>query len=77
MNVARAWTKAWAIIRGIDVPDDLPESFVRKYQGKQGIDLTLPKPLKTGHGPKSDNMRQTACSAVTKIKETIFPLLGI
>ncbi|MBW1693838.1 MAG: acetoin utilization protein AcuC [Deltaproteobacteria bacterium] len=77
MNVARAWTKTWAIIKGIDVPDDLPESFVRKYQGKQGIGLTLSEPLKTGHGSASGNIRQTAHSAVTKIKETIFPLLGI
>ncbi|UCD89451.1 MAG: acetoin utilization protein AcuC [Desulfobacterales bacterium] len=77
MNVARAWAKAWAIIKGLDVPDDLPEAFVRKYQGKQGIDLTLSEPLQKGHGPVSDNIRQTAHSAVAKIKETIFPLLGI
>lgn len=77
MNVARAWTKAWAIIKGVDVPDDLPDAFVRKYQGKQGINLILAEPLQKSHGPASDNIRQMAVSAVAKIKETIFPILGI
>jgi acetoin utilization protein AcuC len=26
-NVARAWTLAWAIMNGVDLPEDLPESF--------------------------------------------------
>ena len=28
-NVARAWTLAWAIMNGADLPDDLPESMVK------------------------------------------------
>lgn len=28
-NVARAWTLAWAIMNGVDLPDDLPESMVK------------------------------------------------
>ncbi|MBN2124955.1 MAG: acetoin utilization protein AcuC [Deltaproteobacteria bacterium] len=27
-NVARAWTLAWAIMNGVDLPEDLPESFI-------------------------------------------------
>jgi len=29
-NVARAWTLAWALINGIEAPDDIPEEFIRK-----------------------------------------------
>lgn len=76
MNVARAWTKAWAIIKGVDIPSDLPDAFVRKYQGRQGIDLNLSAPLQKGHGPASDKIRQMATSAVAKIKKTIFPILN-
>jgi acetoin utilization protein AcuC len=77
MNVARAWTKAWAIMRGIEILDDLPDAFVRKYQGGKGIDLELPSSPLNNRRPVSDNITQTAHSAVSKIKETIFPLLGI
>ena len=77
MNVARAWAKTWAIIKGVDLSDDLPDAFVRKYKGWQGIDLGLSSPLLKDHGPVSDNIRQTAHMAVAKTKETIFPLLGI
>jgi acetoin utilization protein AcuC len=77
MNVARAWAKTWATIKGVDIPDDLPDAFVKKYKGWQGIDLNLSTPLLQDRGPVSDNIRQAAHLGVTKIKETIFPLLGI
>ncbi|MDY6988142.1 MAG: acetoin utilization protein AcuC [Thermodesulfobacteriota bacterium] len=28
-NVARAWTLAWAMMNGVDLPDDLPEAMAR------------------------------------------------
>lgn len=30
-NVARAWTLAWALMNGVDLPDELPESFKRRW----------------------------------------------
>ncbi len=30
-NVARAWTLAWAIMNNIDLPDELPRSFLEDY----------------------------------------------
>ncbi len=77
MNVARAWTKVWATIKGVDIPDELPDAFVRKYKGWRGLDLGLSVPLLQDRESVSDNVRQTAHLAVTRIKETIFPLLGI
>ncbi|MBW2170906.1 MAG: acetoin utilization protein AcuC [Deltaproteobacteria bacterium] len=40
-NVARAWTLAWAIMNGIDLPDDLPESMTEPLsaQGLRGKKL--------------------------------------
>jgi acetoin utilization protein AcuC len=33
-NVARAWTLAWAIMNGVELPEDLPESLVHARRGK-------------------------------------------
>ena len=76
MNVAQAWAKAWAIMKGVDVPDALPESFVKKYQKELGPDGSLSKPPVKGRRAASDNVQQMAKLAVAKIKETIFPILG-
>lgn len=29
-NVSRAWTLAWAIMNGVEAPNDIPEEFIRK-----------------------------------------------
>ncbi len=29
-NVARAWTLAWGIMNGVEVPDEIPRSFIQK-----------------------------------------------
>jgi acetoin utilization protein AcuC len=40
-NVARAWTLAWAIMNGVDLPDELPESMLEPLsaQGCRGSEL--------------------------------------
>jgi acetoin utilization protein AcuC len=35
-NVARAWTLAWAIMNGVDLPDDLPDSMVNRLSALGG-----------------------------------------
>lgn len=77
MNVARAWAKAWAIMKGVEVPDALPDSFVKQYQEELGHDFTLSEAPKKVFGAEADNVRQMAESAVTKIKETVFTLLRV
>ena len=76
MNVARAWTKAWAIIKGVEVPDTLPSDFIKKHQTELGQNLTLSDPPYKINGAIAESTRQQASEVVTKIKETIFPLLG-
>ena len=75
-NVARAWTHAWAIMKGAQLPDTLPESFVRQHQSKLGPNLTLSDPSHKAHGAVAERARQLATIVVASIKETIFPILG-
>jgi acetoin utilization protein AcuC len=76
MNVARAWTQSWAIMKGVEIPDRLPLNFVNKHRTELGQKLTLSDlPLKL-KGAVAETARQMASSVIKKIKETVFPLLG-
>jgi acetoin utilization protein AcuC len=76
MNVARAWTQAWAIMKGVEIPDRLPHDFVNKHRTELGQNLTLSDLPIEIKGAVAESVRQMASSVVTKIKETVFPLLG-
>jgi acetoin utilization protein AcuC len=77
MNVARAWTRTWAIMKGIDIPDELPETFIKKYSKELGSVSTLSDPERKIDNFVADHAQQQALSVVARIKETIFPLVGV
>ena len=77
MNVARAWTKAWAIMKGVELPDQLPESFVSEHQSELGQNPTLSDPPHTTHPVIAGRAQALAKSAVERVKETIFPIVGV
>lgn len=77
MNVARAWTMAWAIMKGVELPDDLPEEFVREHKQELGTNLTLSDPPHRIQGVRAESARQLAEAVVARIKENIFPLFGV
>ena len=76
MNVARAWTQAWAIMNGINLPDNLPESFVQQHQAQLGKNLTLSDPVQKTHPVIAARAEALSRSVVDRIKETIFPIIG-
>ena len=76
MNVARAWTKAWAIMKGVNLPDNLPEPFVRQHQAELGQNPTLSGPVQKTHPVIAARAEALAKSLVERIKETIFPIVG-
>ena len=76
MNVARAWTQAWAIMKGVQLPDDLPESFVQQHQSELGPNPSLSDPTQQTHPVVAARTHALAKSVVSQIKETIFPIIG-
>jgi acetoin utilization protein AcuC len=40
-NVARAWTLAWAMMNGVDLPDDLPDAMARHLSKGTAEELKL------------------------------------
>jgi len=71
-NVARAWTIAWAVMNGIDLSDQLPESYLEKAVkvGVRERELRgSPRPIHE----KREDIRAEVKRVVRFIKETIFP----
>jgi acetoin utilization protein AcuC len=77
INVARAWTKAWAVMRGIELPDELPEAFLREHRAEVGLRTTLSDPPVKVTGMAAAQARDLANLVVATIKERIFPLVGV
>jgi acetoin utilization protein AcuC len=77
MNVARAWTKAWAIMKGVHLPDDLPESFVQQHEDELGEHPTLSDPVYPTHPVVAGRAEAVAKSTLNRIKESIFPIVGV
>jgi len=76
MNVARAWTQAWAIMKGIKLPDNLPEPFVQQHQAELGQNPTLSDPTQKTHPVIAARAEALSRSVVERIKDTIFPIIG-
>lgn len=76
VNVARAWTLAWAVINGLEPPDELPESFldiIRPYGYRE-------TKLRDEHYWSEDGRKKEAVTVagqiVDTLKETVLPALS-
>ena len=77
LNVAKGWTQAWAIMKAIEIPGELPAAFVADHPSETQdeadfFDLSFPADT---FG--SDYARETAEEAVSRIKKSVFPVLGL
>ena len=73
-NVARAWTAAWAVLNGVELPSALPASFaadVRRYEFATDSMWDPPDPLPEHRQVRA---REYAQRQVDAIRRTIFPL---
>lgn len=73
LNVARAWTLAWAMFNGVEPPDELPDAFLLtlKSLGLEGSLLRdAPFPGRPG---RVDDARAEADRIITHHKRKLFP----
>jgi len=72
-NVARAWTLAWAVMNGIELKDELPESFL-KEAARMGIEERelRGRPKARLDSQNKDNRAEME-RVVHYIKEAVFP----
>jgi acetoin utilization protein AcuC len=70
-NVARAWTLAWAIMNGVDLPDDLPESMLKPLctRGRRGQKLRDPE----HQSPWQEKCRRHMQECLEYLETKVFP----
>jgi acetoin utilization protein AcuC len=72
-NVARAWTSAWAVMNGIELSEELPESYL-EMASKMGIhEKELRGELKSPYRSQRKDIRTEAERVVNYLKKTVFP----
>ena len=75
VNVARAWSLAWGIMNGVELPPRLPEPFVKILAELGHPNRML---LDAMHWAEEDD-RNRALDAVERsiaaIRETVFPVI--
>ncbi|HEY3347769.1 MAG TPA: acetoin utilization protein AcuC [Nitrospirota bacterium] len=77
-NVARAWALAFSVMAGVELPDELPESYIKllKEHGLEG--QCLRDPERTCQTPEDHNVqRQSAEEMLVRLKREAFPLIGL
>jgi acetoin utilization protein AcuC len=72
-NVARAWTLAWAVMNGIELSDELPESYVIKAAGLGVRDKELRGSARSYPYRQRVDIRTEAERVVSYLKKTVFP----
>ena len=72
-NVARAWTIAWGLMNGIELPNELPPTF--RPASRFRAAALWDSPHREPDEPRRW-AREFAVHQVQRIRETIFPLLG-
>jgi acetoin utilization protein AcuC len=72
-NVARAWTLAWAVMNGIELKEELPESYLKDAM-RMGIEeKELRGHLKTPLHSQNKENRMEMERVVQTIKESVLP----
>ena len=77
VNVARAWTAAWALLNGISLPDALPASVHGDLRARGLKSLTLSDPPAELPADARRWAEEYAAKQVRTLREQIFPLHGL
>ncbi len=72
-NVARAWTLAWAVMNGVELREDLPESFSKEAVKKGVKERELRGSPENSPPGLNDENREEMERVVHYIKEKVFP----
>jgi acetoin utilization protein AcuC len=72
-NVARAWTLAWAIMKGADAPESIPEDFLRNHAQSGFLGRKLrDDPYALGEN-RREAMKKQADRVIAYIKGNVVP----
>lgn len=75
-NVAKAWTLAWAIMNDVEIPDEIPEEFLKKYSQEGFTDRKMRDDIYSETGTRKEQMREEVERVIKFLKEKVFMKVG-
>jgi acetoin utilization protein AcuC len=76
-NVAKAWTLAWAIMNEVEIPDEIPEYFLKEYLQEGFLSRKIRDEIYLEKGIRKEEMREEVGRVIVFIKERVFVKIGI
>jgi len=76
-NVARAWTVAWAVMNGVELPAELPQSFLERTAGSRVRTRSLWDPPAALDEDRRRLVQEYVARQVDAVQRLIFPLHGL
>lgn len=76
-NVAKAWTLAWAIMNEVEIPDDIPDNFLKEYLQEGFWSRKMRDEMYLEKGVRKDQMREEVERVIGFIKEKVFVKVGL
>jgi acetoin utilization protein AcuC len=76
-NVARAWTAAWAVMNGVELPPEIPPAFMEHARWYRVRARSLWDPPAEVDADRRQRMRDYAEQQVEAIRRLIFPIHGL
>jgi acetoin utilization protein AcuC len=70
-NVARAWTLAWAIMNGVEVPDSIPDHFLAAHSREGFSTGRIRDEAYTETGPSKERLRREVAEVVARVKKSL------
>lgn len=71
-NVAKAWTLAWAIMNEVEIPDKIPEDFLKEYLQEGFWSKKTRDEIYLEKGARKEQMREEVERVIGFIKERVF-----
>ncbi len=76
-SVAKAWTLAWAIMNEIEIPDEIPEDFLKRYVQEGFRSKKMKDEMYIEKGIKKEQMKEEVKRVTGFIKEKVFKRMGL
>ena len=73
-NVARAWTAAWAVLNGVELPAALPASFAADARRYEFVSDSLWDPAEPLPDHRYLRAQEYVARQIEAIRRTIFPV---
>jgi acetoin utilization protein AcuC len=71
-NVAKAWTLVWATMNDVEIPDEIPENFLKKYFEEGFQSRKIRDELYLEKGMRKEQMRKEVERVIRFINEKVF-----